>query len=233
MRRRLQTLRFGHKLFVTLQEVDPPGVVDGVLTDPKAYFFWLINRQENQPADDWAMVLSNSGIPAGLPPGVFPTDNGYYGMTQQMDSGGNVRGRIFLPTGVPDPNGYFARAYSPLKDAPGQPGHLLWEWRYLEGPPYVPVDTGGGFPQPIPPSDVEQRLETLEAQTANHEGRITTLEQRPTSGVQFGDKIALRMDSQMIVGAVSGGPTAEDQLIEFIAKDHIHAWESFVLEKGE
>lgn len=233
MRKRLQTVKIGNRLFAQFQQVEPPGVVDGVLVDPKSYFFWLIDRQPDQPADDWFIVLTNSGIPAGYPPNVVPSDNGYYGLTQQIRTTGEVAGRIFLPTATPDANGYYSHPISPLKDAPQGGGHLLWEWRSLGGPPYVPVDTGGGFPQPVPPNDVEQRLETLEAQTANHEGRITTLEQRPTSGVQFGDKIALRTNSGMIAGIKGGGPTTVDAPINLIGKQNIDAWESFKLEKGQ
>lgn len=224
-------LRVGGRLYEISRQVDPPGVVNGVLEDPQTYFFWLIQRAPDQPADDWAQVLTDSGIPAGYPPYVIPTDNGYYGLTQQIRSGGEVAGRIFLPTGVPDELGYYSHPVSPLKDA-AQPGHLLWEWRPLGGPPYVPVDTDGGS-IPVPPDNTEQRLETLEAQVANHEGRITTLEQRPTSGIQIGDKIALRTNSGLIAGIKGGGPTVENQPIDFLGKTEIHAWESFTLEKGE
>ena len=51
--------------------------------------------------------------------------------------------------------------------------------------------------------------------------------------LQFGVKVALRTNSGMIAGIKGGGPTSEDAPIEWIGKNHIHAWESFVLEKGE
>lgn len=160
---------------------EPPGVENGVLVNPEAYFFSLINREPNQPADDWAEVLAASGIPAGFAEGVVPTDNGFYGLTQQIRENGDIAGRIFLPTAEPDANGYYSQPVSPLKDAP-EAGHLLWEWRLLShSPAYVPV-TGGGV---VPPTtgNTEQRLETLEAQTADHERRIAALEAKPNGKV--------------------------------------------------
>jgi hypothetical protein len=53
------------------------------------------------------------------------------------------------------------------------------------------------------------------------------------TGVQIGDKIALRTNSGLIAGIMGGGPTIEGQPIELIGKTEIHAWESFTLEKGE
>lgn len=232
---RLRTVRIQNRLWLIPQEVDPPGVVNGVLVDPQTYFFWLINRSPGQPADDWMMVLTNSGLPAGYPPYVVPSDNGYYGLTQQIRTTGEVAGRIFLPTGVPDENGYYSHPISPLKDAPNNPGHLLWEWRSLGGPPYVPVHTDGSGSVPNPGDGLsESEVQAMiNASLAPLEARIAHLEDNPLSGIQYGTKIALRSNSGFILGLVSGGPTSENQQAEFIGKTAIHAWESLTIEQGE
>ena len=85
-----KTVRIQNRLYSLIYEVDPPGVVNGVLQDPQAYFFWLIDRQPGQPADDWMQVLGTCGLPAGYPPHVKPTQNGYYGLTQQIGSDGRI-----------------------------------------------------------------------------------------------------------------------------------------------
>jgi hypothetical protein len=164
-----------------MNQTDPPGVENGVLVNPETYFFSLINREPNQPADDWAQVLAASGIPAGFASGEVPTDNGFYGLTQQIRENGDIAGRIFLPTAEPDANGYYSQPVSPLKDA-ATAGHLLWEWRLLSNhPAYVPV-TGDGVVPPVN-GNTEQRLETLESQVANHESRIAALEGKPNGRV--------------------------------------------------
>jgi hypothetical protein len=152
----------------TVASAQVPGCHNGVLSDPKAYFFSLIGREEGQPADDFAEVLRASGLPAGYHPNVVPTDNGYYGLTQQIGGGGRIAGRIFLPTAQPDDLGYYSHPFSPLRD--GAPGHLVWEWRDLGGPPYAPRPCGGGAVTPpvLPP--------TSNGQEAVLAARIASLE---------------------------------------------------------
>lgn len=127
---------------------EAPGVKDGVLVDPKAYFFALINRWEGHPADDWQAVLTASGIPAGRGPGIKPkAGEPHYGITQQISNARGVAGRIFLPTLEADENGYYCEAISPLRDR--SDGGLEWEWRHFAGPRYVPLPgMGGGETQP-------------------------------------------------------------------------------------
>ncbi len=60
------------------------GVVDGVLVDPQAYFFSLV---EGTDADDWETVMN------AIEPSLWAC-----GIGQQRGSQGNVRGRLFLPT---------------------------------------------------------------------------------------------------------------------------------------
>lgn len=118
----------------------PPGVdTNGVLTDPQAYFFSLINRTSGSPANDWVTVLTASGIPPGLAPGVRPYDNGFYGLTQQVGADG-VRGRLFLPTATADGLGYYSH---PVDLLAGTDPNLTWLWQDLGGPAFAAVTPGG------------------------------------------------------------------------------------------
>lgn len=60
------------------------GVVDGLLVDPQAYFFSLV---EGTDADDWEAVMN------AIEPQLWAC-----GIGQQRGTQGNVRGRLFLPT---------------------------------------------------------------------------------------------------------------------------------------
>ena len=112
-----------------------PGCVNGVLSDPRAYFFALIGRTEGSPAGDWASVLQRSGLPAGPTAGVrVPSNAPFYGLTQQINSSGQVRGRLFLPSDTPDAHGYYIHQVDVLSDASAN----HWVWRPLGGPQYVP-----------------------------------------------------------------------------------------------
>ena len=163
-----------------------PGIdpVSGLCVDPQAYFFWLIQRAPGQPADDWETVLGNSGLPAGYGPNIYPSDNGYYGITQQIGSDGRIAGRLFLPARVPDELGYYSIPVSPLKDA-STPGKLLWEWRPLSGTPYQPWITEpatGGSGTPDTGGGTSPDYAALEQ-------RIAALEQ---AAIKDGDRLALR-----------------------------------------
>lgn len=114
-----------------------PGCVNGVLANPRAYFFALIRRTEGSPAGDWFSVLMGSGLPAGPVRNVrVPSNAPFYGITQQINSSGQARGRIFLPTDVPDQDGYYILQVDVLADAGG--GNLIWAWRPFGAPPYAP-----------------------------------------------------------------------------------------------
>jgi hypothetical protein len=110
----------------------PPGCIGGVLADPEAYFFSLINRSPGQVDGGWAGVLAASGIPGGYGPGVVPPATPFYGITQQAGSGG-PRGVIFLPTNSPDENGFYSRQIA-VTDG------VRWTWidRFPGGPAYAP-----------------------------------------------------------------------------------------------
>ena len=60
------------------------GVVDGLLVDPQAFFTALVAGAD---PNDWVAVL-----------GAIEPDLWGCRVGQQRDSGGNVRGRLFLPT---------------------------------------------------------------------------------------------------------------------------------------
>jgi hypothetical protein len=63
---------------------DGPGVTGGKLVDPEAFFAALI---KGKSAKDWMMVMN------AIEPSLWAC-----GLGQQRDSGGTVRGRLFLPT---------------------------------------------------------------------------------------------------------------------------------------
>jgi hypothetical protein len=63
---------------------DGPGVTGGKLVDPRAFFEALI---AGKPATDWMKVMSD------IEPSLWAC-----GVGQQRGSGGDVRGRLFLPT---------------------------------------------------------------------------------------------------------------------------------------
>lgn len=203
---------------------ESPGVKDGVLVDPKAYFFALINRREGDPADDWHAVLTASGIPAGRADGVKPKPGEpHYGITQQISPARGVAGRIFLPTMVLDDNGYYCEAISPLRDREG--GGLEWEWRHHDGPTYVPLPemgsgtTGGGLP--VPPSGggadldaiiqarIEEAMKPVEAAVYRQGTEIAALRDKMESagggGQQLPKRIALKGDHGRYLTAENDG----------------------------
>ena len=81
------------------------GCVNGVLADPRAYFFSLIGRTEGSPAPDWKAVLESlpgRGMGINPKPGERqPLNAPHYGITVMIDAGNNARGRIWLPTDLP------------------------------------------------------------------------------------------------------------------------------------
>ncbi|MBI4346904.1 MAG: hypothetical protein HY553_08625 [Elusimicrobia bacterium] len=128
---------FGHSSPAVTVQVSvssgPAWCVNGRV-DARAYFFSVIGRSEGASAADWVEVLRRSGLPAGPRPGVRPAPNApFFGITQQIDSSGNLRGRIFLPTDTPDAYGYYIRGIDVLSSAPHR-----WTWNdWLGGPAYA------------------------------------------------------------------------------------------------
>jgi hypothetical protein len=114
-----------------------PGCINGVLSDARTYFFYLINRRQGDPAADWVDVMRNSGIPAGYPPGVVPGGGApYYGLSQQITGAGVYRGRLFLPTATRDALGYYSRYVDFLS---GSGSSARWAWNEDgSAPAYAP-----------------------------------------------------------------------------------------------
>ena len=119
--------------FATFRTISIPGCINGLLLDPAAYFFYVINRRPGQSANDWISVMVNSGIPPGPPPGVDPGPQ-HYGLTQQLGSSG-PRSRVFLPALDSDAFGYRVSAWDYLENGPGG---LVWTFKYFDGGGYAP-----------------------------------------------------------------------------------------------
>ena len=128
------------------------GCVNGVLADPRAYFFSLIDRTEGSPAPDWKAVLESlpgRGMGINPKPGEHqPLNAPHYGITVMIDAGKNARGRIWLPTDVPvmhDGNAWFTHEIQVIADGP-TPGSMVWAWhrqgRSAVRPAAVPAGSG-------------------------------------------------------------------------------------------
>lgn len=165
-----------------------PGCPDGtVLSDPRAYIFALIHRVPGQDASDWEQVLQASGLPATpSDPAASrqPLNAPHYGITQWKGSAGNVRGRLALPTDLPDANGYFTTSVDLLADKPG--GGLQWAWiERHDGAPYAPRRCGTTPPvePPVvtpPASDgVLEALAALRKQIENLQAAVEELKAKP------------------------------------------------------
>jgi len=129
------------------------------------YFYALIGRDYMAPADGWEAVMEASydwqghqlNIPPGVGPGIrHPPDAPFFGLTQQYSGG--PKGRIFLPTEIPDELGYYTRCMQYLDDAVGTyekskkqvtstSSGLIWSWYWIAGAEYSPVsDADAGTP---------------------------------------------------------------------------------------
>jgi hypothetical protein len=104
---------------------------------------------------------------------IQPQDAPFYGITVMIDSGGNARGRIWLPTNTPvmhDGNAWYTREIQVIADGP-TPGAIVWAWIDKGGAQYAPhvCDSGSTTtpePQPEPDDDHEERIKALEAKVA-------------------------------------------------------------------
>lgn len=143
---------------VSAQEV--PGCHDGRLTDPRAYFFSLVGRAPGDPAGDYVGVLAQVGLRQGPGVGVRAGDD-HYGLTQQIAAEG-PRGVIFLPTDLPDENGYYTRQVLVVDGA-------SWTWveRFPSRPPYA-ARPCGQVALPNPPAG-DDRLARIEEKLDAHE----------------------------------------------------------------
>jgi hypothetical protein len=130
-------------------------------------------------------------IPPGVGPGILqPPDAPFFGLTQQYSGG--PKGRIFLPTDVPDDLGYYTRCLQYLDDAVGtyeksktpvsaSSTGLVWSWYWVAGQEYAPV-TGADGGGTVPPdtSALEARVTALEEVSAAMGEEMDDLVQRVT-----------------------------------------------------
>lgn len=197
------------------------------------YFFNLTGQHLDGNANTFRQVMLAKypwngqmlQIPQNLPlkGQQLPPDAPFYGLTQQT-SGGIPSGRLWLPAAVPqlDENGniWYTRYIQYIKDKPGGIHGLdfLWSWTYMSGSEYVPL--GGASPVP-PVSNIEQRLETLEAQVANLTNRVTALEQK-----QLPRKMTMKADNGKYVTA----EVAQNPPILSARGDNPDSWQQFEVE---
>jgi len=104
----------GPQVWAWLDRGGPP-VVGGSIESYRASFFETIGKNPGDAADDWITVMNSTGYPKN--PAVGQEFTGIY---QQASSGGEVRGRLFLPTAVPDDEGYYFHTIDVLASAPSQ-----------------------------------------------------------------------------------------------------------------
>jgi hypothetical protein len=228
------------------------GCVDGMLVDPRAYFFSLIQRTEGSPAPDWKQVLESlpaKGMGINPRPGERqPMNAPHGGITVMIDAGNNARGRIWLPTDLPqtDHNGnqWFTHEVQVIADGP-TPGSFVWAWEDKGGPPYAPrrcPQPGGTTPTPTPiptPDEnggdmvidlrpLEARIKALERLVAAQADAIADLKKRPVAtpapsgGAQL-KKIALKTDHGTYVTAEPDGTMTNRE-------DHPASWQTFKVE---
>lgn len=206
----------------------------------RAYFYTLIGCTYGAPATGWEATLSASypwqgstmRIPEGVGPGIKQTAGApFFGLTQQW-SGGVPKARVFLPSDQADDNGYYTRCMQYLDDAPSG-GGLVWAWYYVAGNAYTPIqgaDSGSGGVTP-PPTDpqLEQRVETLEAQVAQLSEQLRQVSE---TALQAGGKVGLRLAEGQVLCVTAGGPTAPHQPVTFESRAEMTgAWEQFELLK--
>lgn len=134
---------------------EDPGVFNGILRDPRKYFFFLINRVEGSNADDWESVLKdlqNRGMSINPASGQRPScEDKFHAIKLMVADNGNgpARGRIWLPTeeGVQDGNGntWFTREVQVIKRV-SSTSHV-WDWHEIGGAQFVALvcgDNAGG-----------------------------------------------------------------------------------------
>ena len=229
------------------------GCVNGVLADPRAYFFSLIGRTEGSPAPDWKGVLESlpgRGMGTNPKPGeIQPQNAPHYGITVMIDAGGNARGRIWLPTDVPtvDDNGnrWFTHEFQVIADGP-TPGSLIWAWQDKGGAPYAPrpcgqagsthtdtdagntAGTSGGSGQAAAADlrPLESRIQALERLVSAQAKEIADLKSRPApspGGGALAKKVALKTDHGTYVTAEPDGKMTNRE-------NHPAAWQVFKVE---
>lgn len=98
-----------------------PGGAPTTLDEWRTYFFSLIDETVGQPADDFEAVLlglRDAGMLVNAVPGEVPSVAWpHYGIKLIIDASDHPRGRIQLPTAVPDANNYYTHEFQVIADA--------------------------------------------------------------------------------------------------------------------
>jgi hypothetical protein len=233
------------------------GCVNGVLADPRAYFFSLIQKSEGSPAPDWKAVLESlpgRGMGMNPKPGeIQPQNAPHYGITVMIDAGGNARGRIWLPTDLAqtDQNGnrWFTHEIQVIADGP-TPGSFVWAWEDKGGPPYAPrpcqQPTGGGgavtggsaTTSPAIPAQaagdmvidlrpLEARIQALERLVAAQADAIADLKKKPVASSPGGGPMPKKIALKTDHGTYV---TAEPDGKMTNREDHAASWQTFKVE---
>ena len=159
---------------VSAQAAENSCGADGRL-DYRVYVFNLLNAHEGASAVGWPEKMAASGLPMPLP-NVPPNQAVHFGITQSIGGDGGPRGRVWLPTAVPetDENGnrWFTRTIDIVKhetqtwmwlDRGGNPP-LVVECGTLPEPPEPPQPPSPPIPPSIPPSGELDKLILTEVQ---------------------------------------------------------------------
>ena len=98
-----------------------PGGAPTTLDEWRDYFFGLLDETVGQSADDYEaklLALIDDGMLTNAEPGDVP-DVAWpnYGIKVIVDGSGHPRGRIQLPTAVPDANDYYTHEFQVIGDA--------------------------------------------------------------------------------------------------------------------
>lgn len=202
------------------------------------FFNDLIKRTKGSPANDFETVMAGvygwNGallqIPMDVPgPGQrLPSDAPFYGLTQQAGADKIPSSRLWIPAAIPqiDENGneWFTRYIQYVQDKPGgvHGVDFIWSWDYVSGNAYVPICDGGVTP--VPPTDLEARVTTLEAENKKQAEDIKKLQEQGSGGVPA--KFALRSlangrfvcnemnwDQRLVANRPNPGPWEEFELV--------------------
>jgi hypothetical protein len=232
------------------------GCVNGVLADPRAYFFSLVGSTEGSPAPDWKAKLESlpgRGMGVNPKPGERqPLNAPHYGITVMIDAGGNARGRIWLPTDVPvmaDGNAWFTHEIQVIADGP-TPGSMVWAWIDKGGAQYAPrpCEQGGtgtstgtttgstagtsgaaaqaGGDMVIDLRPLEARIQALERLVAAQAKDIADLKSRPAPSTG-GGTLAKKIALKTDHGTYV---TAEPDGKMTNREDHPASWQTFKVE---
>ena len=125
---------------------------------------------------------------------VQPRDAPHYGITLMIDAGGNARGRIWLPTDVQEPGGWFTREIQVIADG-ATAGSFVWAWIDKGGAPYAPrpcpqegseILNGGEMVVDLGPAlrPLVARIQELEKLVSAQAKDIKDLKARPAASPQ-------------------------------------------------